>query len=65
PEGLAGGAITATDESEIPFWAKESMKVVVTQGILNGYPDRTLKPSRSVTRAEAVKILFSILGIGK
>ncbi len=65
PTGLAGAPITAVDAEDIPFWAKESMKVATAQGILSGYPDGTLKPSRSVTRAEAVKILHTVFGVGK
>ncbi len=65
PVGLAGAPITAMDAEDIPFWAKESMKVATAQGILSGYPDGTLKPSRSVTRAEAVKILHTVFGVGK
>ncbi len=65
PSGLAGTAITAADEAEIPFWAKESLKIAVAQGILTGYPDNTLRPARSVTRAEAVKMLYCIFGVGK
>ncbi len=65
PVGLLGAPITAEDAEEIPFWAKESMKIATAQGILSGYPDGTLKPSRSVTRAEAVKILHTVFGVGK
>ncbi|MBE5040430.1 S-layer homology domain-containing protein [Ructibacterium gallinarum] len=65
PSGLATAPITATDEADIPFWGKESMKIATAQGILNGYPDGTLRPRQSVTRAEAVKILFTIFGAGK
>lgn len=65
PKGLSKTAITATDKSDIPFWALESLKVAVGQGILNGYPDGTIKPAQPVTRAEAIKILHSIYGVGK
>jgi len=65
PKGLAKAPITATDETDIPYWGKESMKLATAQGILNGYPDGTLLPRQSVTRAEAVKILFSVFGMGK
>lgn len=65
PDGLATAPITASDEGDIPFWGKESMKMAAAQGILNGYPDGTLRPKQSVTRAEAVKILYSIFGAGK
>lgn len=65
PNGLLGAPITAADSEEIPFWAKESMKIATAQGILSGYPDGTIKPNRSVTRAEAVKILHTVFGVGK
>ncbi len=65
PVGLAGAPITATDAGEIPDWAQSSMKIVTAQGILSGYPDGTLKPFQSVTRAEAVKILHTVFGVGK
>ncbi len=65
PKGLKADAITAVDKADIPFWAEESMRVIVTQGIMTGYPDGTLLPLQSVTRAEAVKMIFNILGAGK
>lgn len=63
PSGLASRRVTAADSAEIPFWAEKSMRTVCTQGIMNGYPDGTLRPLKSVTRAEAVKMLFNIFGI--
>lgn len=65
PEGLSRAPITAVDEADIPYWGKESLKLATAQKILNGYPDGTLRPRQSVTRAEAVKILCSVLGAGK
>ncbi len=62
PPGLSKAPIQAIDENEIPFWAKESLKLATAQGILKGYPDGTLRPHQSVTRAEAVKILHTIFG---
>lgn len=65
PSRLATAPITATDEADIPYWGKESLKLATAQGILNGYPDGSLRPTQSVTRAEAVKILYSVFGAGK
>lgn len=65
PEGLAAEPVDAVDAEDIPFWAEESMRVIVTQGIMSGYPDGTLLPTQSVTRAEAVKMLYNIFGAGK
>lgn len=63
PSGLASKPVTSADAEDIPFWAEKSMRTVCTQGIMNGYPDGTLRPLRSVTRAEAVKMLFNVFGI--
>lgn len=65
PEGLKSEPITSIDKDDIPFWAESSMRTIVTQGIITGYPDGTLRPSQSVTRAEGVKMLFNIFGAGK
>ncbi len=62
PDGLLSKPVTATDAENIPFWAEESMRTICTQGIMNGYPDGSLMPLQSVTRAEAVKMLFNIFG---
>lgn len=57
---LAPTEIQASDRSDIPWWAETEMEVIVGQGILNGYPDGTIRPNQSVTRAEAAKILYTI-----
>ncbi len=60
PEGLAPAEIQATDRSDVPWWAEKEMQIAVGQGILSGYPDGTIRPNQSVTRAEAAKILYTI-----
>lgn len=62
PGGLAANPITAVDADDIPFWAEQSMRTIVTQKIMSGYPDGTLLPLQNVTRAEAVKMLFNVFG---
>ena len=62
PDGLFAAPVTAKDADTIPFWAQESMRTICTQGIMGGYPDGTLLPLNSVTRAEAVKMLYNIFG---
>lgn len=62
PKGLLASPVKATDSADIPFWAEESMRTIVTQKIMTGYPDGSLMPLQSVTRAEAVKMLFNIFG---
>ena len=62
PNGLAAEPVQASDAADIPFWAEAGMRTVCTQGIMNGYPDGTLRPLQSVTRAEAAKMLYNIYG---
>lgn len=65
PKGLKSEPIYSVDKDDIPFWAEDSMRVIFAQGIMTGYPDGTLRPTQSVTRAEGVKMLFNIIGAGK
>jgi len=45
------------------FWANNSIKYLATAGAMNGYPDRTFKPDRIVTRAELSSILVKAKNI--
>lgn len=60
PSGLYRAPLSASDAADVPDWAKSSIEQLLTQGVMSGYPDATVKPNNSVTRAEAVKILFEI-----
>ncbi|WP_082053102.1 S-layer homology domain-containing protein [Gordoniibacillus kamchatkensis] len=42
-------------------WAEANIKQAVDAGIVNGYPDGTFKPDRTVTRAEFAVILMNVL----
>lgn len=50
--------IEAADENEIPDWAYAHFKKLITRGIINGYEDNTLRPSKNVTRAEAAATIY-------
>lgn len=43
-------------------WAYGELAKAVTRGILNGYPDLTLRPDAKVSRAEAAVMLDRVLG---
>ncbi|PQP89817.1 S-layer homology domain-containing protein [Paenibacillus sp. AR247] len=45
-------------------WAESAIAKAQGAGILNGYPDGTFRPSKALTRAEAVTALNRALGRG-
>ncbi len=60
PETTVMKKNTATDIGDIPDWATESFDRACGAGIIGGYDDGTVKPLNNVTRAEAVKMLYTI-----
>jgi len=61
PSGLEKASITSTDKNDIADWAKTGFEILIKLGAINGYEDGTILPLRNVTKAEAAKILYSIL----
>lgn len=55
------GATLLKDYSTIQEWAKDSVNTVYNKGYILGYPDKMYMPSKALTRAEAVKIIFEIV----
>jgi len=49
------------DQSEISPWAKDAVITATESGILNGYPDNTMRPLFHATRAEAVSTIWRSL----
>ncbi|SFL93330.1 Cadherin-like beta sandwich domain-containing protein [Paenibacillus sp. 1_12] len=49
------------DRSEIPAWAKEAFGSAVKLGLMQGYEDGSVKPSRPITRAETAALLRNLL----
>ncbi len=60
PENLLGEEKTFKDEKEIPSWSKDAFKKLADTGILSGYSDGTVKPTNKITRAEVIRMLYSI-----
>ena len=54
---LAGFA----DRSAIPDWAAGYLAKAVRAGMMSGYPDNTLQPGRTITRAELASLLLRTL----
>ncbi|MGI6330653.1 MAG: S-layer homology domain-containing protein, partial [Zhaonellaceae bacterium] len=46
-----------TDKDNIPAWSKGAIAAVVAEGFMSGYPDGTFRPTRNITRAEAIVML--------
>lgn len=49
--------LTFADADLIPAWAKKAASVAVNEGVLEGYPDGTLRPLQTVSRAEMAAML--------
>ncbi|MGC5324985.1 S-layer homology domain-containing protein, partial [Brevibacillus sp. SYSU BS000544] len=45
----------------VPAYAQGAVQVALSKGIIKGYDDKTFKPDKSITRAEAAAILDRIL----
>jgi len=44
-------------------WAGKCITDLCIAGIVNGYPDKTFKPEKDITRAEFTKLIVKILGL--
>ncbi|MDI4649629.1 amidase family protein [Cohnella hashimotonis] len=44
-------------------WAKASIDVLIAKGLLTGYADGTFRPNSGLTRAEAIKVIASYMGL--
>ncbi len=55
------GELRFTDSSNISGWARNSLVTAVKNGIINGYPDNTIRPQGLATRAEAVTVIVNAL----
>ncbi|MGB9804877.1 S-layer homology domain-containing protein, partial [Desulfofundulus sp.] len=51
------------DAAEIPAWAKEAVGVAYAKGVAGGYPDRTFRAGKMVTRAEAAAMLLRLADV--
>ncbi|WP_372629898.1 cadherin-like beta sandwich domain-containing protein [Cohnella sp.] len=61
PSGTTGQARTDVPEDVRGHWAADAIGQALQAGILKGYPDGTFRPDRTLTRAEAVRVLNQLL----
>ncbi|WP_066506668.1 S-layer homology domain-containing protein [Abyssisolibacter fermentans] len=45
------------------YWAKENIEMLVSKGIVNGYPDKTFRPKNTISRSEFSKLIQELLGL--
>ena len=60
PEVSNGNTESFTDDTEIPLYARNAMNWAVSEGILRGYGDGTLRPAGLTTRAELAAIILRV-----
>jgi hypothetical protein len=51
------------DMDRVEGYARSSVMIMVSSGIINGYPDGSFHPSRSITRAEVATIIKRALDL--
>jgi uncharacterized repeat protein (TIGR02543 family) len=57
----AGSELTFIDRDQIPAWATDLISTAQENGILQGYPDQTLRPMQMVNRSEMVVMMARAL----
>lgn len=57
----ADGETSFTDNAMISPWAKGSMKAIVNNNIMTGFPDNTIRSQGNTTRAEAVTVIVKLV----
>ncbi|TDF93191.1 S-layer homology domain-containing protein [Paenibacillus piri] len=62
---IASEGANYTDRAEISDWAKAAIATATSKGLLDGYPDGTLKPQGNTSRAEAVTVIQRALTLKK
>lgn len=55
------GSATFSDISG--HWAQKDISALAASGVIGGYSDNTFRPNRTLTRAEAVKLINRVAGI--
>ncbi|WP_169084815.1 LamG-like jellyroll fold domain-containing protein [Paenibacillus sp. PL91] len=51
-----------TDLAVLPAWSKVAVDTLVNESYIEGYEDKTFKPTKKITRAEALRLVNNISG---
>ena len=58
---IDAAALSFTDVGAISDWAYHGVQQMYTYGIIGGYPDGSLKPGNTVTRAETAVMIYKLM----
>ncbi|MDR9856905.1 S-layer homology domain-containing protein [Paenibacillus sp. VCA1] len=58
---LRQGGETKTFGDVQSSWARESVEIIASLGVIGGYPDGTFRPDRPMTRAEMVAMISKLI----
>lgn len=58
---LSGEAKQPNDAAQIADYAKDDVSALMSAGILNGFEDGSFRPGETLTRAQAAKLIYSLL----
>ncbi|PZD97764.1 hypothetical protein DNH61_00420 [Paenibacillus sambharensis] len=61
-QGTSSEESKLTDVAALGEWSKHAVGAMISQGFVNGYGDSTFKPKRSITRAEALRMMDNTAG---
>lgn len=50
-----------SDSAKVPSWALTNMKIAAANGFIGGYPDGTLLPNGTITRAETAALIYRMI----
>lgn len=59
-QAIASRSIPSFRDLPAKHWAYNALRSAYRRGILVGYPDRSMRPDQSVSRAEAIAILYKL-----
>lgn len=60
----SGESVTFGDAADISDYAKEAVDLLASLGIINGMGDGNYAPKNNITRAQAAKLVFNVIGGG-
>lgn len=61
PIGTESSEVSFSDAESIPAWARLAIQTAVAEGVLQGYPDGTLRPKQTVSRAEMATMVSKVM----